>query len=229
MTPNPTGTRVACELSQRGRRIKLAIVVQKAPRPQNVKVALGHTEPPPVVSPPPPDWLVKLRSLDPLCCWLVLEAVLLLGVAVALARSQSTLVPPPLLPPPPPLRSPLAWASTWLCSPAGPPPSPPIPEIALAHALCAAYVCIAGLLCSTAAHGSSASQGAAACALLLWNALAIVDGPTTPRAKLHALLLLGTAASALRRSSSSARAIVGAVSNPSPWGSGDYVAMDPRK
>ena len=183
---------VACKLAVRGRRIQIKLVVQQpASWTGGVKVALGHTEPPPVCSPPALPWVGRLEALDPLKCWLVLEAGYLLAVAALMAWSGGAAPPPEQLPQP--LQQP-AWPSNWLCDPAAPVPPATDSEDELRRALCAAYVCIAGLLSTCVLS----RPYAAAAACVAWNALVIVQGPTTTRAKVHALLLFGTAVSALR-------------------------------
>ena len=182
---------VACKLLVRGRRIKVVLAVQQpASWTGGVKITLGHTEPPPVCSPPALPWVGKLEALDPLNCWLVLEAGFLLVAAALLAWSGGEQHLPPQLPQP---RQP-AWPSNWLCGPTAPSPLIPDSENELVHALCAAYVCIAGLLSTC----GLLRPYAAAAACVAWNALAIVQGPTTPRAKVHALLFFGTTVSVLR-------------------------------
>jgi len=182
---------VACKLAVRGRRVQIKLVVQQpASWTGGVKVALGHTEPPPVCSPPALPWVGRLEALDPLDCWLALEAGYLLVAAAWMVRPGAAPPPEQL---PPPLEQP-AWPSSWLCDPAAPVPPATGSEDELRHALCAAYVCIAGLLSTCALSRPYAA--AAACAA--WNVLALAQGPTTPRARVHALLLFGTAVSALR-------------------------------
>ena len=183
---------VACKLAVRGRRIQIKLVVQQPDSwTGGVKVALGHTEPPPVCSPPALPWVGRLEALDPLKCWLVLEAGYLLAAAALMAWSGGAAPPPEQLPQP--LQQP-AWPSNWLCDPAAPVPPATDSEDELRRALCAAYVCIAGLLSTCVLS----RPYAAAAACVAWNALVIVQGPTTTRAKVHALLLFGTAVSALR-------------------------------
>ena len=182
---------VACKLSVRGRRIKLTTsVLQPASWTGGVTVMLGHTEPPPVCSPPALPWVGKLEALDPLNCWLVIEAGFLLVAAALMAWSGGAAPPPP---PQLPQPSQPAWPK-WLCLPAAPFPPAPDSEDTLMHALCAAYACIAVLLGTC---GLSRPYAAAA-ACVAWNVLAIVQDHTTSRANVHALLLLGTAVSVLR-------------------------------
>lgn len=184
---------VACKLAVRGRRVQIKLVVQQpASWTGGVKVALGHTEPPPVCSPPALPWVGRLEALDPLDCWLALEAGYLLVAAAWMVRSGAAPPPEQL----PPLLQQPAWPSSWLCDPAAPVPPATGSEDELRHALCAAYVCIAGLLGTCALSRPYAAAAAWCCAA--WNVLAIVQGPTMPRARVHALLLFGTAVSALR-------------------------------
>ena len=213
MSPRPTGGTVKCELSltARGRRIRLKCTVCAAVVPPPIKLLLGPTEPPPVFPLPPPAWaacVLRTDGLDPLACWLALEAALISVVAVSLWMRPSE--PAAAAVPPAPPRA--LWASVLapLCRRAPPSLASPAGTAeavdSLARALGSAYACLAAFCWQAALRGPAASRSAAAAALMLWSTLALLEAPTlsvgahvlTGRAGLHAVLLAGTAISAWR-------------------------------
>lgn len=215
MSPRPTAGTVKCELSltARGRRVRLHCTVCAVAVPPPIELMLGPTEPPPVFPPPPPAWAASVlrTGLDPLACWLALEAALVSTVAASLwlQLSQPTEVAAPL---PPPTRPPWTSVLAPLCR--RPPQSVQSPTetaavaASLARALGSAYACLAAFCWHAALRGPAASRRAAAAALLLWSTLALLEEPTasvvglhfisTSRYRLHAALVAGTAISAWR-------------------------------
>ena len=213
MSPRRTAGTVKCELSlRRGRRVHLQCTVRPMAVPPPIKLVLGPTEPPPVCPLPPPAWAAGVLctgGLDPLACWLALEAALISVVAVSLWLRLSQPAEAAALPPPPPA----LWAS--VLSPLrrrSPPSVPPPVEAAaaaasLARALGSAYACLAAFCWHAALRGTAASRRAAGAALMLWSTLALLEEPTfsvgshfvtTSRTRVHMALLVGTAISVWR-------------------------------